>query len=90
MNQVSENLKKSCQEAAQTFQKINKAEFSDLKSKLEWCIGSYVHDQKPKGLFEYGIKSLDALKSLKSKQPKMVTKKVIDNLEKAILSFNQN
>lgn len=90
MNQVSEILKKSCQDAAQTFQKINKPEYKDLQSKLEWCIGSYSYDHNPQGLFEYGIKSLDVLKTLKTKQPKVVTKKVIDNLENAILKFNHN
>jgi hypothetical protein len=88
MNQVHENLKKSCQEAVQTFQKLNKEEYRDIQSKLEWCIGSYENDQNPSGLFEVGIKSLDILKGVKAKQPKLVTKKVIDSLEKSILNFS--
>jgi len=87
MNQVHENLKKSCQEALQTFQKLNKEEYRDIQSKLEWCIGSYENDKNPSGLFEVGIKSLDILKGVKAKQPKLVTKKVIDSLEKSILNF---
>jgi len=87
MNQVHENLKKSCQEAVQTFQKLNKEEYRDIQSKLEWCIGSYENDKNPSGLFEVGIKSLDILKGVKAKQPKLVTKKVIDSLEKSILNF---
>jgi len=87
MNQVHENLKKSCQDALQTFQKLNKEEYRDIQSKLEWCIGSYENDKNPSGLFEVGIKSLDILKGVKAKQPKLVTKKVIDSLEKSILNF---
>lgn len=90
MNQVNENLKKNCEAAVMAFQKLNKKEFVDLQSKLEWCLGSYEHDKNPEGLFEYGIKSLDTLKKVKTKQPKKVTKKVIDGLEKAILSYNEN
>lgn len=87
MNQIHENLKKSCQEAVQTFQKLNKEEYKDIQSKLEWCIGSFENDRNPSGLFETGIKSLDILKGIKAKQPKLVTKKVIDSLEKSILNF---
>ena len=90
MNQVNENLKKRCSEAVLAFQKLNKKEYSELQSKLEWCLGSYDYDKNPEGLFEYGIMSLDTLKKVKVKQPKKVTKKVIDGLEKAILSYNEN
>jgi len=90
MVQVHENLKKSCQDALQALQKLNKEEYKDILSKLEWCLGSYEHDHNPKGLFEYGIKSLDILKNAKARQPKLVTKKVIDNLEKSILSISEN
>ncbi|MBM3437326.1 MAG: hypothetical protein FJY07_14065 [Bacteroidetes bacterium] len=90
MNHVHENLKKSCQDALLALQKLNKEEYKDILSKLEWCLGSYEHDHNPSGLFEYGIKSLDVLKNAKAKQPKQVTKKVIENLEKSILNFSEN
>ena len=90
MNQVNENLKKNCSDAMLAFQKLNKKEFNNIQSKLEWCLGSYEYDKNPEGLFEYGIKSLDTLKKVKSKEPRKVTKKVIDGLEKAILSYNKN
>jgi len=90
MNQENENLKKRCEEAVVAFQKLNKEEHSEIQSNLEWCLGSYNYDKNPKGLFEYSIKSLDTLKKVKSKEPRKVTKKVIDGLEKAILSYNEN
>jgi len=90
MNQVNEKLKTSCEGAVATFQKLNNKKFNDIQSKLEWCIGSYSYDNNPVGLHEYGIKSLDKLKKIKSKEPRKVTKKVIDNLEKAIQGFSKN
>jgi hypothetical protein len=90
MNVVNEKLRKSCEEAVVAFQKLNKEEYNEIQSKLEWCLGSYTYDNNPEGLFEYGIKSLDVLKKIKSKEPRKVNKKVIDGLEKAILSYNEN
>ena len=90
MNNVNENLKNRCTEAVLAFQKLNKEEYNDLQSKLEWCLGSYDYDKNPEGLFEVGNKSLDTLKKVKTKEPRKVTKKVIDGLEKAILSYNEN
>ena len=90
MNQVNEKLKQSCQEAVAAFHKLNDEKYTEIQSKLEWCVGSYDYDKNPSGLHEYGTKSLEILKALKTKQPKKVTKKVIDDLEKAIQSFSQN
>lgn len=90
MNQVNEKLCKSCSDAVTAFQKLNKDEFNDIQSKLEWCIGSYTFDKNPAGLHEYGVQSLDLLKKIKKKEPRKVTKKTIDNLEKAIQGFSKN
>jgi hypothetical protein len=90
MNQVNEKLKQSCQEALVAFQKLNDKAYTDIQSKLQWCVGSYEFDKNPSGLHEFGLKSLEILKSVKTKQPKKVTKKVIDDLEKAIQNFSQN
>lgn len=90
MNAVNEKLKQSCEEAVVAFQKLKTDSYNDIQSKLEWCIGSFENDNNPVGLHEYGTKSLEVLKSAKAKQPRKVTKKVIDNLEKAIKGFSQN
>lgn len=90
MNQVNEQLKQSCEEAVVALRKLNNAKYSDIQSKLEWCIGSYSYDKNPSGLHEYGLKSLDLLKKVKSKEPRKINKKVIENLEKAILVFSKN
>ena len=90
MNAVNEKLKQSCEEAVLAFQKLKTDEYADLQSKLEWCIGSFENDKNPVGLHEYGLKSLNVLKTIKAEQPRKVTKKVIDDLEKAIQGFSQN
>jgi len=90
MKQVNEKLKTSCEGAVATFQKLNNKNFNDIQSKLEWCIGSYSYDKNPSGLHEYGVKSLNKLKKIKSKEPRKVTKKVIENLEKAIQGYSKN
>ena len=90
MNQVNEKLKQSCEEAISAFQKLNDETYSDIQSKLEWCVGSYEFDKNPSGLHEFGSKSLDMLKTIKEKQPRKVSKKVIEGLEKALTSFSQN
>lgn len=91
MNQkVNERLKKSCQGAIAAFQKLNDEKYADMQSKLEFVIGSYDFDGNPVGLNEYAKKSLQTLKKIKEKQPRSVTKKVIDDLEKSTKDFSQN
>jgi len=90
MNQVNEKLKKSCEDAIQAFQKLNSEKYNDIQSKLEWCIGSYSYDKNPVGLHEFGAYTLDLLKKIKTKQPRKVNKKVIDNLQKSIEMYSKN
>ena len=90
MNAVNEKLKQSCAEAVVAFQKLKMDDYNDIQSKLEWCIGSFENDKNPVGLHEYGVKSLKVLKTIKAKQPRKVSKKVIEDLEKAIQGFSQN
>jgi hypothetical protein len=84
MNQINESLKKSCQGALEVLRKLKDEKYSEIQSNLEWCIGSYDYDKNPEGLTLYGREALDALKDVKTKQPRKVSKKVIEDLEKAI------
>ena len=90
MNQVNEQLKQSCEAAITAFRKLNDTNYNDLQSNLEWCIGSFAYDKNPTGLHEYGVRSLELLKKVKSKEPRKVNKKVIESLEKAIQNFSKN
>lgn len=80
----NEKIEKACEAAFEKFKKINKPEFADTQSKLEYVIGSYRYDGNPVGLYEVGEKALDTLKAYKAEKPKQVSKKLIDDLEKAL------
>jgi glucose-6-phosphate 1-dehydrogenase len=78
----TEKFRNACEAANQVMAKINTEEFSNLQSKLEYCIGSYDHDKNPTGLIEYGSKALNELKAYKVKNPRKVNAKIISDLEK--------
>lgn len=56
-----------------------------LRSEIQWCLGSYRHDQNPTGLIETAKRALTALKAAKAKNTKAVAAKVISDLQKVIL-----
>ncbi len=78
-----EKFRNACNDAITVFEKIDKnGEFTQLKSDLEYCIGSYDYDGNPEGLYKYGVDALNALIDYKKQFPRKVNKKVIENLEK--------
>jgi hypothetical protein len=86
-NAINDKLRNECQAALETLEKLNFQETAELQAKLAWCIGSYDYDQNPSGLSEFGGMALKALSKIKEKNPKKVTKKVIDGLDSAIRNF---
>ena len=80
----NEKVRNACVAAVQVFEKINKEEYVDLKSKLEFCVGSYDYDKNPSGLIEYGRKAMETLKAFKEQNPRKVNKKIITDLEKSL------
>lgn len=82
----TEKFRDACEVATQVFAKLNKNEYTDLQSKLEFCIGSYDYDKNPEGLYEYGKVALNELKTFKAANPRKVNKKVITDLEKNLAS----
>lgn len=83
----NEKLKKSCDDAVSTLEKLNLEQFQDTLGRLKWCIGSYEFDKNPVGLNELGQVALEDLKEFKKENPRKVTKKVIEGLEKSLLNF---
>ena len=75
-------LRNACEAATSVFDKLNIEEFTELKSKLEYCIGSFDYDNNPVGLIEYAEVALKELKAFKEKNPRKVNKKIIADLEK--------
>jgi len=80
----NEKLRNAVANAFETFKKIADEKNAEIQSKLEFVIGSYDFDKNPVGLYEFGKKALPMLKKIKEKHTKKVTKKVIDDLEKAL------
>ncbi|OIR12737.1 hypothetical protein GALL_58040 [mine drainage metagenome] len=80
----NEKLRNACVKAVETFQKINDEANAEIQSKLEFCIGSYDFDKNPVGLYEFGKKAFKILTKIKEKAPRKVTKKVLEDLEKAL------
>jgi len=85
MDAKNEKLRNACQSALNTFKKISDPGFTELQSKLEYCIGSFDFDKNPVGLYEYGHKALTALKAYKKDNPRRVSVKTVSDLEKSLV-----
>jgi hypothetical protein len=85
MKNQDEALRNACYNAFEFYQKNNSADTDNIKAKLEFVVGSYDYDKNPIGLFEIGRIALTHLKELKSKNPKKVSKKLIEDLEKNLV-----
>jgi hypothetical protein len=55
-----------------------------LQSELQWCIGSYKHDQNPVGLLEKLADALVVLKAENAKKTKGITATLIKDVEKVL------
>jgi hypothetical protein len=55
-----------------------------LRNDIEWCLGSYRHDQNPSGLYEMAGKALIVLKDQKKKSAKSVPATLLSSIEKAL------
>jgi hypothetical protein len=82
----TEKFRNACEAAVVAFEKINDDKYSDLQSKLTYCIGSYDHDKNPSGLYEYGKIAIEELKAFKASNPRKVNKKIIADLENNLAS----
>jgi len=80
----NQKIEKACEAALEKFQKIGLDKYTDIQSKLEYVLGSYRYDGNPVGLYEIGEKALKSLKKYKKEKPRLVSKKLIEDLEKAI------
>jgi hypothetical protein len=55
-----------------------------LQADLEWCLGSYKHDQNATGLKEVIGKAHDVLKQAHAKKTKGITAALLGNIEKVL------
>jgi len=80
----NQKIQNACTAALEKFQKIGLEKYADIQSKLEYVLGSYAYDGNPVGLYDIGAKALKDLKKYKKENPRLISKKLIDDLEKAI------
>ena len=85
----NEKLEKACKDALAQFEKIGDEKYYEIRSKLEFVLGSFGFDGNPVGLNEYAKKSSDLLKKYKSKYPRKVSLKLIDSIDKAVAAYNK-
>ena len=81
MSEVKVAAEKACIEAKSKLEKLGIEE--NIQAELSWVVGSYNYDKNPVGLYEIGSKALGALKVYKNEKPRLVSKKLIEDLEKA-------
>lgn len=75
-------IKTALDEAKDKLIQLNLAE--ELVSEIEWCLGSYAFDENPTGLYQKGKEAHQVLIDYKATHPRKVSKKLLDDLEKAI------
>ncbi len=77
-----EKLEKTVPEVVQKLQKLKSGE--TLAAELSWCWVSFQNDQNPVGVIEKGQAALELFKEAREKNSKAVSKKLVENLEKAL------
>lgn len=85
MNPKNEELRDVCQEALVCLNKPGNAAYDNVKSKLEYVIGSYNYDKNPIGLYEIGNLALSALEEISSEKPRKVKKALLKKLKENLL-----
>lgn len=81
-----EKIKESLLEAKDKMTQLGIEE--QLVSEIEWCLGSYAHDGNAQGLYEKGAEAHKALTNYKDSNPRKVSKKLLDDLARAVKSQN--
>ncbi len=87
---VNQKLEKACKDALAQFEKIGDEKFYDIRSKLEFVLGSYGFDGNPVGLYEFTKRSSEMLKKYKKNNPRKVPKTVIESMDKAVDAYEKN
>ena len=79
------NAEKVEKTITETIQKLEKLKSNEkLVSELSWCWVSFKNDNNPEGLIKKGKEAVAILKEAREKNSKAVSKKLIEDLEKAL------
>jgi hypothetical protein len=69
---------------ADVIEKLGKLKHADLAADLSWCWVSFQNDQNPVGVIEKASQAVAAFKEAREKNAKAVSKKLVEDLEKAL------
>lgn len=69
---------------AEVIEKLEKLKQTELAADLSWCWVSFQNDQISKGVIEKATQALVAFKEAREKNAKAVSKKLVEDLEKAL------
>ena len=86
---ANDKIEKACKDALAHFEKLGDEKFYDIRSKLEYVLGSYGFDRNPVGLYEFALKSIEILENYKEQNSKKVPKKLIDSIQKAVSDYTK-
>ena len=86
---INDQLEKVCRESLNQFAKIDDGPYGEIRAKIEYCLGSYGYDGNPIGLYECAKESSSLFKKFKKKNPRKVSQKLIDSIDKAVLNYEQ-
>ena len=78
----SDQLEKVSEEVLKKFKTLDIGQ--KLQDEIEWCLGSYRHDQNPVGLLDVSTRALALLKEELANKTKGITTKLVSDLEKAL------
>ena len=76
-------IRTAWQNAVDAFRKLNIPEYSEIISKLDYCIASYDNDHNPQGLIEFARIAHQILSEVKAASPRRLSKKMLDDLQKS-------
>ncbi|MDI9355423.1 MAG: hypothetical protein QM536_00130 [Chitinophagaceae bacterium] len=79
---ANERIEKACVDAKEKLHQLDIE--PTIQAELEYVIASYRYDKNPIGLYEIAEKAYRVLLVHKEKYPKSVSKKMVEDIEKAI------
>ena len=86
---INDQLEKICRESLNQFVKIDDGKYSKIRSKIEYCLGSYGYDGNIIGLYESAKESSALFKKYIKKNPRKVAKKFIDSIDRTVLKYEK-
>ena len=69
---------------ADVIEKLEKLKKAEMAAELSWCWISFKNDQVATGVIEKATLALATFKEAREKNPKAVSKKLVEDLEKAL------